>query len=210
MFHHLLTELTPTSLDTLILDVIELGPLEMRPQETPKAFLARARQLMNSLENVKIPQIIPLLVLCRLDREMFPRIRRSLENGDSSLISADMDGVEQRVLCDHSFHLSFGDGPPAPNTSARRANNNRSNQSQPTPTQQASFPPHPPPTYAAIKKYLEEHPNTCTGCWHEVSDAHLTKGCPLCAAQGRVRKKDPVKAGRILTEYRAGRGGRGG
>jgi hypothetical protein len=29
MFTHLLTELTPTSLDTLILDVIELGTLEM-------------------------------------------------------------------------------------------------------------------------------------------------------------------------------------
>jgi hypothetical protein len=63
MFNHLLTELTPTSLDTLILDVIELGTLEMRPQETPKAFLARARRLMNSLESVKIPQIIPLFVL---------------------------------------------------------------------------------------------------------------------------------------------------
>jgi hypothetical protein len=53
MFTHLLTELTPTSLDTLILDVIELGTLEMRPQESPKAFLARARRLMNSLEKVK-------------------------------------------------------------------------------------------------------------------------------------------------------------
>jgi hypothetical protein len=83
---------------------------------------------------------------------MFPGIRRSLENGNSSLLAADMDAVEQRVLREHSFHLLFSDGPPAADTSARRTNNSRPPPANPPANQQASFPPHPPPTYARYRK----------------------------------------------------------
>lgn len=64
MFAHLMDRLQPNTVQHLMLDVIALGNLEHRPGEPVEEYISRGRRLFNSLSQVTVAQLLPLLLLC--------------------------------------------------------------------------------------------------------------------------------------------------
>jgi hypothetical protein len=98
MFAHLMACLQPNDLVHILQDVIALGNLEHLPNQEASAYIAECRRIFNSLQHVSVVQLIPLLMLCCLDPDQFTGIRRSLEQGNPSLINVTLEEIEECVL----------------------------------------------------------------------------------------------------------------
>ena len=99
MFSHLFDLLKPTTPEAVIQRVMDLADLAQQANESAPAYLARARRLYNLLKGVKLEELIPLLTLCRLDRDQFSGIHQSIRQGDKTLLasSISMAEVEAKV-----------------------------------------------------------------------------------------------------------------
>lgn len=120
----------------------------------------------SNLQRITVAQLLPLLLLCRLDPDQFPAIRRSLEGAYPTLITATLDDVEQRILQELTFQQTFGTAQ-SPDGSARRARSGPAPAPSPAPTHPAAYPPRAP-SYATIQQYIEDHPDVCIGCWQRM------------------------------------------
>ena len=170
-------------------------------------------------------QVIPLLALCRLDKDVFPGIRSSLLAADPTLLSSDISQIEQRMQQEQRIRSTIEkhEGGPSSIPSANRSTQSRANSGSTTPSNNNSTSSTHPTSrifWKQIYSYIESHPNTCLGCFAE-TPAHLQHGCPACAKKGWVVIKNPTQANQIWSDYEnrpsgrsgsnqpAGRGGRG-
>jgi hypothetical protein len=98
MFSALLRRLQPDTVESRLQNVMDLASLEQGPTESVNSYLARARRLCVNLKGIQVDSLIPLLCLCRLDKDKFAGIHQSLRQADPSLIKSTMKEVEARVL----------------------------------------------------------------------------------------------------------------
>jgi hypothetical protein len=201
MFHALLTRLQPNTVESRLQNVMDLASLEQGPAESVNAYLARARRLCLNLKGIQVDSLIPLLCLCRLDKDKFAGIHQSLRQADPQLINSTMKEVEARVLREQYIARTFGYDEPIGSAAARRADKKPPANPNPNPTNSANYPPSKQPFHAVVS-YLESHPKNCIGCFGD-HPMHLEKGCPPCAKQGWVVKKDTTEAAKIWADFEA-------
>jgi hypothetical protein len=78
MFSRLIDRLQPAANESKLTNILALASLTFEPQDTTDSFMLRARTCFNSLKDIPVESLIPLLVLCRIDKDKFPGIRRNL------------------------------------------------------------------------------------------------------------------------------------
>jgi uncharacterized membrane protein YgcG len=207
MMAHLLSRLQPSTTVHLIQDVVTMGNLEHHQGQDVLAYASEWRRLEQTFQNVSVVQLIPLLMLCWLDPEAFPGIRRSLEQGDPTLINGSLADIEERILHEQAIQNSFNFTPNTA-TSARRAN------TRPQPSTQTNSTIYPPQNvgHNIIQQFVIDNPKVCIGCWSkDPGHYHLTHGCPVLAAKNWVVKYHPTDAKAISIEHQEHKqGGRSG
>jgi hypothetical protein len=95
MFAALRERLEGNTLEHVLRDVMSIAPLEQRAGQSEDSYFSEVRRLSNSLHNVTVSQILPLIALCRLDLEQLPGICASLQSCDPTLLSANINTIEQ-------------------------------------------------------------------------------------------------------------------
>jgi hypothetical protein len=208
MFTALLHRLQPNTVESRLQNVMDLASLEQGPTETVNAYLARARRLCLNLKGIQVDSLIPLLCLCRLDKDKFAGIHQSLRQADPQLIQSTMKEVEARVLREQFIAKTFGYDEPIGSASARRSDKKPPSAPHRDAAPTVSYPP-PKQPFHAIQSYLESHPKNCIGCFGD-HPLHLEKGCPPCAKQGWVVKKDATEAAKIWEAFEAASPDKGG
>jgi hypothetical protein len=120
--------LQPDTAVHLLQDIITVGHLEHQPGQDVTAYVSEWRRLSNSLQHVSVVQLIPFLMLCRLDPDLFPGIWRSLEQGDPTLLNGSLADIEEHILCEQAIQQSFNF---TPNSDASALCTNSHQQSNP-------------------------------------------------------------------------------
>lgn len=108
-----------------------MGNLEHLQGQEVTAYVSEWRRLDQTYQNVPVVQLIPLLMLCRLDPDSFPGIRHSLKQGDPTLINGSLRDFEERILQEQAIQQSFNFKPNS-NTSAGRTNTRQQQSNQQT------------------------------------------------------------------------------
>jgi hypothetical protein len=94
MFSYLLELLSPDTVETRLIAIVELSSFEQRAGESIDLYFARGREIHERLLRFKVDEIMPLLMLVRLNHDNFPGLQDRIANADTNLMNADMNQVE--------------------------------------------------------------------------------------------------------------------
>jgi hypothetical protein len=144
MFSYLLELLSPDNVETCLIAIVELSSFEQKAGESVDSYFARGRELHERLLRFKVKEIMPLLMLVRLNHDNFPGLQDRIANADTTLMSADMNQVEQLVRKYEQMQKALGISPDSTASSARRVQ--KPDEKKPPPKDKApaapsAFPP---------------------------------------------------------------------
>jgi hypothetical protein len=201
MFSYLLELLSPDTVETRLIAIVELSTFEHKAGETVDSYFARGRELHERLLRFRVDEIMPLLMLVRLNHDNFPGLQERIANADKDLMNADMANVEQLVRRYEQMQKALGISPGSTDASARRSNKNP--EKKPPAKEQPPPPTYPPPNFNwnAMYEYLNANKDACPGCYHKKLPLHRKIGCHALAKCNFVLKYDPDGAKIIGEEH---------
>jgi hypothetical protein len=144
MFSYLLELLSPDTVETHLIAIVELSSFEQKAGESVDSYFARGRELHERLLRFKVEEIMPLLMLVRLNHDNFPGLQDRIANADAALMNADMNQVEQLVRKYEQMQKALGISPDPASASARRAKKPDDKKPAPkdkAPATSSTFPP---------------------------------------------------------------------
>lgn len=196
MFGYLMQVLQPDSTESKLIATVEFGNLEQGATESIEDYLARCRDLALAarVEGVQMSELLPFHVLCCMNHNLFPGLATRIANAYPTLMMADLQGVEETLLRYKRIHKAMI-RVPEPESSARRAKQQKTQGPSPAPAPAASPSPSPYPfpiqKWKFLSKYREEHPDFCPGC-SDTACRHKSSGCHPWAKAGWVIKHNPA------------------
>jgi hypothetical protein len=205
MFSYLLELLSPDNVETRLIAIVELSSFEQKAGESVDAYFARGRELHERLLRFKVEEIMPLLMLVRLNHDNFPGLQERIANADTTLMSADMNQVEQLVRKYEQMQKALGISPESTSATAHRAHAQKPDDKKPSPNNK---PPEKPPAFPpdnfnwnAMIEYYKTHKNACPGCYQHNNQLHRNIGCLALARCVFVCKFHPVGSKKVQEEH---------
>eukprot|EP00984_Skeletonema_dohrnii_P029428 scaffold20035_cov83-Skeletonema_dohrnii-CCMP3373.AAC.1 len=206
--------INPSNPQNLLKTALDWANLEMGPQETGQAFMARVRALSARLSNCSLEQFVYLLTLARLDPHRYQGILLRYRQGDPSLLNGDVQMLSDAVNTEDTLSqitdpsmlgvpsANRAGGSDPPSSDQDKSPPSSSDPDKPPPKNQSY--PYGPMRWKDFRSTLKDQ-KICVLCFQRrtPTSAHVfCGGCPTAAAEGYVLIKDEAKAMAIRNKFK--------